>query len=236
MSGRVLALVHGVRPEWREAVLGTLLPAFRNRAFSVEIRDVEDGPLPDPAGFDVVCVTGSPDSAYDESLPWLRPELTYLEDAIARGVPILGVCFGSQILARALGGSVAPSARPEHGFTTVDTTRPDLVEAGPWMEYHHDTVSVSGVAEVVARNDAGVQAYVSGPHLGVQFHPEITPDVFRAWREGFTSPRSGIDDGKVDTKGIVADIENSSADAEARCDRLVERFLAHAGVRVPAAG
>lgn len=233
MGGRVLALVHGVRPEWRETVLGSLLPAFVDRGFNVVIHDVEDGPPPPSTGFDLVCVTGSPDSAFDAALPWVEPELRYLSDTIGRQVPIFGICFGAQILARALGGSVAPSTRPEHGFVTVSTTRPDLVDAGPWMEFHHDTITVSDVAEVIAVNDAGVQAYVSGPHLGVQFHPEITPDCFSGWRKGFTSARSGSDDGTVDTRALAADIETASADAAARCDRLVERFLQHAGIGQP---
>ncbi|AZZ80920.1 glutamine amidotransferase [Gordonia alkanivorans] len=235
MSGSVLALVHGVRPEWRETVLGSLLPAFADRGFDVVIRDVEDGSLPEATGFDLVCVTGSPDSAFDTSLPWVEPELRYLAETIGRQVPIFGVCFGAQILARALGGSVAPSTRPEHGFVTVSTTRPDLVETGPWMEFHHDTITVSDVAEVIAVNDAGVQAYVSGPHLGVQFHPEITPDCFSGWRKGFTSARSGSDDGTVDTRALAADIDASAGQAAARCDRLVGRFLEHAGLGVPAA-
>lgn len=235
MSGSVLALVHGVRPEWREAVLGSLLPAFTDRGFDVVIRDVEDESLPDANGFDAVCVTGSPDSAFDTSLPWVESELRYLSDTIAQQVPIFGVCFGAQILACALGGAVAPSTRPEHGFVTVSTTRPDLVEAGPWMEFHHDTITVSDVAEVIAVNDAGVQAFVSGPHLGVQFHPEITPDCFTGWRKGFTSVRSGSDDGRVDTRALEVEIDSAAAEAAARCDRLVERFLEHAGIGITAA-
>ncbi|MCR8895967.1 type 1 glutamine amidotransferase [Gordonia sp. GONU] len=233
MGGSVLALVHGVRPEWRESVLGSLLPAFTDRGFDAVIRDVVDGSLPDASGFDLVCVTGSPDSAFDTTLPWIGPELEYLSATITQQVPVLGVCFGAQILARALGGSVAPSTRPEHGFTTVSTTRPDLVEAGPWMQFHRDTITVTDVAEVIAVNDAGVQAYVSGPHLGVQFHPEITSDCFSGWREGFTSARSGSDDGKVDTRALAAEIDAAAVDAAARCDRLVEGFLEHAGIGHP---
>jgi hypothetical protein len=104
------------------------------------------------------------------------------------------------------------------------------------MEFHHDTITVSDVAEVIAVNDAGVQAYVSGPHLGVQFHPEITPDCFSGWRKGFTSARSGSDDGKIDTRALAVEIDSAAPETAARCDRLVERFLEHAGISITAAG
>ncbi|GAB90755.1 hypothetical protein GORHZ_117_00180 [Gordonia rhizosphera NBRC 16068] len=231
MNRRALALVHNVLPEYRRAIVGTLLPAMESRGFLVEIRAADEGEaLPAPGEVDLIVVTGSADSVHDETLAWVEPERQYLQDAVATEVPILGVCFGGQILAAALGGWVAPSAHPEHGFTPVRTTRPGLVATGPWMQYHYDTISLPDVVDVIAENDAGVQAFVSGPHLGVQFHPEISPECFAAWRDGFSGTKGDMSDHGVDLGGLARAIAANAEIAARDCDLLFERFLDHAGL------
>ncbi|MBD0860696.1 type 1 glutamine amidotransferase [Gordonia sp. zg691] len=231
MSGRVLALVHDVSPGNRVSVLGTLGPAFEQRGFGVDIHDVADpGPAPSPEDYDAVCVTGSPESVYDDSVSWIGAEARLVGAAVDSSVPVMGVCFGSQLLATVLGGTVRRSEQPEHGFTWVRSTRPDLVSDGPWFEFHHDTVTVPTTAEVIAENDAGVQAFVSGPHLGVQFHPEITPDCFSSWLTGFDGARSDLGDDGVDLDHLAHAIAGDADVAAQRCDQLVERFLDHAGL------
>ncbi|GAB2644813.1 hypothetical protein GCM10027169_11030 [Gordonia jinhuaensis] len=227
----VLVVVHDVAPRFRRPVLGSLLPAMLRRGFTVDILEARELDGIDLAGTDLVCVTGSPDSVYDSSLDWVAPEREFLQRVDAAGIPVLGVCFGAQILADALGGSVAPSSGPEHGFTLVETTRPELIAPGPWMESHHDTITAPPTAEVIARTEHNVQAFTVGAHLGVQFHPEITPECFLAWREGFD--RHGRDnsyDSEVDVPAMTAEIESRATAAAADCDELFERFLRHAGL------
>ncbi|MDY6809789.1 MAG: type 1 glutamine amidotransferase [Actinomycetota bacterium] len=237
MGLRALTLVHNVLPDYRRAIVGSLLPAMERRGFDVDIVAAdEDEPFPTPSDVDLVVVTGSADSVHDASLPWIDREREYLREAIAAGVPIYGICFGGQILASALGGTVAVSSRPEHGFVPVATTRPDLVADGPWMQYHYDTITVPDDVEVIAHNAAGVQAFVSGPHLGVQFHPEISPECFVAWKDGFSGPKSDMSDHEVDLVALAASIAERTDAAAADCDRLFERFLAHAGLDVGVAG
>ena len=90
-----------------------------------------DTEFPDPADFDVVVALGAAWSAYDDTLhSWLLPELQLLRDAHRAQFPVLGVCFGGQLLAAAHGGSVALAAQPEIGWYDVQSDD-DLVPGGP---------------------------------------------------------------------------------------------------------
>ncbi|WP_379628980.1 type 1 glutamine amidotransferase [Pseudonocardia sp. GCM10023141] len=137
---------------------------------------------PLPREVDIVIALGSEASACDDGLPWLNVELDYLRGAIESEIPILGVCFGAQVLARALGGTVKPGDVPELGFIEVDTDVPDLLPTGPWVSSHYDVIDPPPSARVIARTELAVQAFVYGPHLGIQFHPETDIGVLHAWR------------------------------------------------------
>ncbi|UTT51081.1 MULTISPECIES: type 1 glutamine amidotransferase [Rhodococcus] len=231
MNGHVLALVHGIEERYWRASLGTLLPALQRRGLQVEIKSADEhAPLPPPSEFRMILVMGSHASVYDESLEWVDRERRYLRTAIDSEIPILGVCFGAQILACVVGGSVALSKYPEHGLTTVHTTDPDFVGAGPWLEFHHDTITVPDRVRVIAKNDAGVQAFTYGPHLGVQFHPEASPEWLRAWSSSIPDLELYLGSHGVDSEQFARDIAMNSATAARDCDRLLDRFLARAGV------
>ena len=98
---------------------------------------------------------------------------------------MLGICFGAQLLARVLGGTVGRAPRSERGFTRLDSTDEAVLPAGEWLQFHDDAFTLPPGAELLAANAVGVQAFRHGPHLGVQFHPEITPAAFDAWVESW---------------------------------------------------
>jgi len=139
--------------------------------------------FPDFTGFGAVVVLGSPWSAYDHALigSWVLPEIEQLRKADAAGVPVLGICFGGQLLAAAHGGSVARSATPEIGWAEVDSDDESLVPGGPWFQWHYDRWTLPIGATEVARNAHASQAFVYGRNLAVQFHPEMTPDILGRW-------------------------------------------------------
>ncbi|WP_436775053.1 type 1 glutamine amidotransferase [Yinghuangia sp. YIM S09857] len=139
--------------------------------------------FPDPHGFDVVVVLGAPWSVYDTATTgtWIDDELAMLRKALAADVPVLGICFGGQAMAAAFGGGVERAARPEIGWTDVRSDDPALISEGPWFQWHFDRIVVPPEATEIARSDVGPQAYVIGRSLGVQFHPEVTPEIVRAW-------------------------------------------------------
>jgi GMP synthase-like glutamine amidotransferase len=231
-SRQVLVLVHDADPDRGTREVGTIAPALRDLGSELLIGTLV-GPstlrteLPDPAGLQALIVMGSSAAAYADSNAWLGAEMDYLRRTIDAATPVLGVCFGGQLLARVLGGTVRQAERGEHGFVPVETTDPWLVPPGDWMEFHSDTFTVPPGADSVARTAAAEQAFVLGPHLGLQFHPEISPEVFDAWAESWEV--SGDDDGVaelgIDVASIRADVARRRGEAADRCRVLVQRFL-----------
>jgi GMP synthase-like glutamine amidotransferase len=164
-----------------DAPAGLLGAWLAERGELVTVRMHAGGRPPDPAGFERVVTLGSEHAADDDAVPWQADERATLRAAAAAGVPVLGVCFGAQALARALGGSVRRAARPELGWVHVGTRAPGVVPDGPWLSWHDDELLPPPGAEVLAANASGVQAYRAGPHAGVQFHPEVTAEIVAAW-------------------------------------------------------
>jgi len=229
-----LVLVHDADPSRGHRLVGTLRPALEAQGPAVVVgTTVGPSPLltdlPDPAGLRTLVVMGSGAAAHDDTVPWLGAELAYLRRAVDAGTPVLGVCFGGQALSRVLGGGVAAAPEGEHGFLDVETADPALVPAGPWFEYHGDRFTVPPGAVQVARTGCAVQAFTSGPHLGVQFHPEITPDAFAAWTEAWSERARRAIAAKVDLDGLTAEIAERAEENARACRDLIARFVARAG-------
>jgi GMP synthase-like glutamine amidotransferase len=166
--------------EWGPpALLADWLQA-RDIPFEVD-RSWVGGPLPDPERYAFVASLGSKHSPRDAHEPAVRAELELLDRAAARGVPVLGLCYGGQVLATVLGGVVEAAPTPELGWREIDTDDAETVPAGPWLEWHYDRFTTPPDAVEVARTADASQAFRLGPHLGVQFHPESTVDVVAQW-------------------------------------------------------
>ena len=112
--------------------------------------------FPDPLAFDAIVPMGAAWSVYDHDRigTWVGDELDFLRRAHDAGVPVLGICFGGQALATALGGAVVRAERPEIGWTTVETSRPDLIEPGPWFQWHADRWVLPDGVRALARTEA----------------------------------------------------------------------------------
>jgi GMP synthase-like glutamine amidotransferase len=186
-----------------------------------------DGHGCSPRDYDLVVSLGSVASAYDDSLPWVTREAELLRDAAEHDVPVLGICFGSQILARALGGRAMPSEHPEIGWVPVRSDEPELVSEGPWFQWHHDRFSPPAQARLLAENAAGPQAFMLGRSLGVQFHPEVTIPIVGDWvalgEESLTRHR-------IDPAGLMAETRTIDQENRARAWRLFDAFLAGVGL------
>ncbi|MFC5177978.1 type 1 glutamine amidotransferase [Nocardioides taihuensis] len=160
-----------------EIVFHEVVPEARH--FTPDVRTV----FPDVAGFDLVVAMGAPWSVYDEERigSWVSDELDLLRHADASGVPVLGICFGGQLVAAAHGGAVVPAERAEIGWAPVRTDDPSLVGEGPWFQWHMDRWDLPGGAREIARNDASSQAFVLRRNLAVQFHPELDAAMLDLW-------------------------------------------------------
>lgn len=224
-----LVVVHETDPLRQRRLPGTVLPALAEQGVDVEIATfLGDGRVPDPADRDLVVVMGSAHAAYDDSLPWLAPELDFLRRAVEVGTPVLGICFGGQALARALGGTVGRAPEPERGLVDLDTLRPDVLPAGRWMEFHYDAFTLPPGAEELSRNAVALQAFALGPHLGLQFHPEITPDVFATWSESWAPDVAAAVAAEVDLDAVRAELISRADELADACRALVVGFLARA--------
>ncbi len=138
-------------------------------------------------GCDAVVLLGSEQTAYDDAVPWLGPELAFTERLLAAAVPVLGICFGGQVLARVLGARLYRLAQPEIGWVRVTSKHPALAE-GPWPSWHRDGFDLPAGAAELAANEVCLQAFALGPHAGVQFHPEATQPILASWLAGADPP------------------------------------------------
>jgi len=176
------------------------------------------GPLPALAGLDHVIVLGAASSVNDPD-DWIAAELGWLRRADAAGVPVLGICFGAQALCAALGGRVEAMERKEIGWTMVDSADPELIPAGPWLEFHGDRCLPPPRAAVLARNGAGVQAFRLGGHLAVQFHPEVDGPQLKRWLDA--GGRADAERAGLDPDRFLADTIREEPAARRRAGRLV---------------
>jgi GMP synthase-like glutamine amidotransferase len=168
---------------------------------------------------------GAPWSAYDDEGigRWLIPELRWLGDAAQAGGAVLGICFGAQALARALGGSVTAAPTPEIGWVTVESAAPGIVPPGPWFQWHFDTFTPPPGSTELARNAAGSQAFRTGRCLGVQFHPEVTSAGIATWLENggeATARARGIDPVE-----LLHEADRQAIPARERVAFLIDAYL-----------
>ena len=172
-----------------------ILAGMRLESAQAEVVDVAGGqPLPQPAQAGGIVITGSHDMVTDR-LAWSERTASWLSDVVASGTPTLGICYGHQLLAHALGGRVDWNPRgKEMGTTSVtllDTAFQDPLLGGlpATIEVHlaHSQSVVSlppGAVHLAANAWDPHQAFRVGDCAwGVQFHPEFDAGIMRAYAE-----------------------------------------------------
>ena len=174
--------------------LGTLDPLLKEAGF--RIRYVNFGRMPeqrpDLARYEALIVLGGPMNADQiDSFPNLVTEVEIIREAVARDMSVLGICLGAQLLAKALGGSVARNASREIGWYDVELTEagrsdPVLAKFAPRQEvfqWHEDGITLPDEVECLAGSPASsVQAFRHGEHIyGFQFHLEANRPLIERW-------------------------------------------------------
>ena len=184
--------------------------------------------FPDPRGFDVIIPLGVTLPAYEPALlqTWVGAEMTMLREADRAGVPVLGVCFGGQLLAQAHGGTVSRSDRPEIGWYTIESDDRGLVPEGPWFQWHYDKWTNPPGATEIARNGNAAQAFVLRRSLAVQFHPELDSDLLAIWLQHHPEP--WLDGAALDVARLRHQTKTEQDAAAERVRRLVSGFLNYA--------
>jgi GMP synthase (glutamine-hydrolysing) len=225
---RVLSVTHG--PSVPGGVFDEVAEAAGHE---LERWVVPLGGAPQPAvSYGAVMVFGGsmhPDS--DEQHAWLAREEEFLREALAQGVPVVGVCLGAQMLARAAGGWVGPAPEPEIGWFEIELTPegrrdpvlgvlPPRAEAFQWHSY---TFAVPEQGTELARSAACTQAFRVGSRAwGLQFHAEVTLPMVQAWAaEDFDELPVPVEEFLAETAGRIGVWNDHGR-------RLAQAFLATA--------
>jgi GMP synthase-like glutamine amidotransferase len=156
---------------------------------------------PDPRGLTAVVALGSDRSVHASRDPWIADQVAFLRATHEAGVPVVGICFGGQALAAALGANVSRAPETEIGWVDVQG---DDGFGGRWFTWHEDVFDLPPGATELARAGSGLQAFSAGPSVGLQFHPEVTPAIVDDWLDGAPGAVADPEPMRAETAETVA--------------------------------
>jgi GMP synthase (glutamine-hydrolysing) len=190
---RVLSVVHEASPTGGGGLFERVVVERGDRLDRWVATNGEAAPT-DPREWDVIMVFGGamhPDQ--DAEHPWLGDETAFITQTLEQGVPLLGVCLGSQLIARAAGAPVGPAEAPEVGWFLVELNSDGATDAvlrvlPPRIvafQWHYYTFGLPEGAVQLASSPAARQAYRLGDRTwGIQFHAEVERPMLEAWFRG----------------------------------------------------
>jgi GMP synthase-like glutamine amidotransferase len=193
--------------------------SFRTPNVTFEFPNLDD--------YDLIIPLGAPWGAWDDACigNWLQPEVEWIREAVTSGKPVLGICFGGQLMSRALGGTVRRAPNCEIGWKDVWTDRPDIVPSGPWFQFHYDRWTVPTGATEIARNTFASQAFIVNRSLALQFHPELIGSALQGWLDW--DGRGLVEKDGQDPDIMMAQTYAYEEAATARTYALIDGFLKH---------
>src|SRR5215210_6077820 len=222
----VLAVIHGEKVR-----AGVFADVVTERGHRLEEWSLAWGtPLPRPldAYGGVLVFGGAMHADQDENHPWLRDENFFLQRLLDLHTPVLGICLGAQLLAKAAHAPVHPSSEFEIGWYPVELTEeasddpllgrlPESFDAFQWHYYTHG-VPAGGVE--LARSRICTQAFRLGDHAwGVQFHPEVTLAQVQDWVDDREAVPVDFDALMEETRSRIAEWNNLGREL---CDAFVD--------------
>lgn len=234
--GPVLVLEH--EPDSPPGLFARWLDA---RGIAWERRTLAGGIPDDPSAYGAVVTLGSVRSVNDADR-WIAAELALVRAALAADVPVLGFCFGGQMLAKAAGGMVgvspeeefgwiepvaAPGPAPAHGLDPP--TAPTPITSNPWFCWHGDAFTVPPGGTLLADGPVCPQAFAIGRSLGVQFHPECDAATMALWLEQRAQPHRPPRDLQPTIDAIPGRLAGLESRAFELFDWWLERTRAGAG-------
>lgn len=191
--------------------IGSLWPILKERGFTCRLYEVFNHALEhdgnyDPSHADLLVIMGGAAGVYQkDKYPFIRQELAILEERLGKDLPTLGICFGSQLMAGALGARVYKGKSVERFWQDIEITPEGMKtplrhldqSKTKMMQYHLDTFDLPDGAVHLARNaNYENQAFSYGRNaLAMQFHPEATPHMTNNMLVGLAYE---VEDGKVD--------------------------------------
>lgn len=180
---------------------------------------------------DLVLLLGSENAVHDVSRAGVvAAESDLVRTAVQDGVPVLAICYGAQLAAHALGGSVRPTARGELGWFGVESHDLALCPPGPWLQFHSDVFTAPPGSRVTGESALGPQGFAVDPVAGCggvvawQFHPETTPATLDRWvgeADSYVRQHGG------DPVAIARQTHQRAEVARTAAHRLVDAALDH---------
>jgi len=171
--------------------LGLWEPEIRAHGYTIEYVDAGVDDLAPVRDAELVVVLGGPIGVGDALLfPNIDAETAFIRERLDAGLPVLGVCLGAQLIAHALGWTVAPGEL-ELGWGIIDVNTAGMatplrhIAGVPILQWHGDSITAPPSIDLLASTEATTcQAFVVGSALGIQFHPEVDPESFERWLIG----------------------------------------------------
>jgi len=215
--------------------LGAFAHTLAQSGYTIRYYDagVDDLRAPELLESDLLFVLGGPIGAYEEDkYPFLLQELGVMERRLASRRPMMGICLGAQLLARALGSRVYPGPAKEIGWAPVTLTVAGRrsaarhLQGGPVLHWHGDTFDLPAGAELLASTAiCANQAFSYGAGtLAFQFHPEATTGNFELWLIGHCVEIAGVPG--LSVNALRADTERFAPEAQERGQRCLSEWLA----------
>lgn len=216
--------------------LGTFDPVFRRAKCAVQAFRAFDakGVWPTMETFDGLVLLGGPQSVYEQKrFPYLARELTLIEQALKTKKPVLGVCLGSQLLAAALGATVAPNETKEIGWYPLmrelgadgDPLCEPFGQTETVFQWHGDTFTLpKGATQLFSSPLCDQQAFrYGGNAYGLQFHVEVTEPMIRAWLSANASELAKLR-GQIDPVVIKSQIAQHLSRLQALSEHVAGTF------------
>ena len=218
---------------------GTLGDLLESRGFRLRTAEpaLPSTRLPDPGEPDLVVVLGGPFGVYEEDLyPHIPEEIAYIRDRLSLRKPIVGICLGAQLMARALGARVYPSGTQEIGWAPLALTEEGrqtplalLGDGNPMLHWHGDTFDLpEGIPSLARTALVPHQAFrIEYFGLALQFHPEIRARDFERWLLGHAFELATR---KIDLPLLRHQTQTLGPDLESRARAFFSRWLSEAGL------
>jgi GMP synthase-like glutamine amidotransferase len=199
---------------------------FRGHGYSfTECQRENLGDWPALDGHQLVVTLGSEWSVYwPHVAESVSAEAELIRTAHTAGMPIYGICYGNQIMAHALGGTVERAREPEIGWSQVVSDVPEIIAEGPWMQWHHDVVTTPPGSQELARSAAGPQAWRLRRSFCTQFHPEATETMIRRWASSDGGSTELLKYG-IKPDQLIEETRRNVADSQPAAEHLVDWYV-----------
>lgn len=209
------------------AYLGELL---KNDGFKINLINAKKDKIP-KTPFSLIVILGAPESVNDD-LKYLRDEENLIRDSVSKNIPVLGICLGSQLIAKAFGGNVYPGRIKEIGFyndlklETSNDLFSDFKNPFTVFHWHGDTFDLPKSAiRLVSSTTYQNQAFQIGSAVGLQFHLEVDKDTAENWLNNAKSELDKLP--YIDQRKIINDLDEKILITKKNLEIFYKNFKSH---------